>query len=547
MKCCQNILLVKICHNIKLNSLEKLLFNLLEKSRITSVTLIDLKLQLLTHEDYPSLKAISDTLDYFNIENIVANVPKDALSQLPASFLALVSDNGQDKLVNVLQTKKGITTRDEQGKRLKMSVSTFQNDWTGTLIAVEAEEKENAVKSKGISPIKMAVVFSAILFVAILALGNHTISSVSYILLSLIGVAASILIVKEELGFVDVITQKVCGAISQEKAGCSSVVNSKQGKLFKGLGLGDMSLVFFMSMTILSAFSALSHSTLFTISLLSIPVVIYSLFVQAFQLKEWCVLCLVIGVILLSQSGLLFYTHTGWEINFFDVVIVLFSITILFAAWQIIKGLIKKENQLEKVETDFLKFKRDREVFQSLLEKNRVHNLKTLPASSQMRFGVLDAKIQLTAYTNPLCGFCTEAFKAYDKLMLHYPEDVSVQLIFNTPVDDTNPGTAIAKRLFEIYEKDKSQALDALRNWFDTKDVAGWNKRYGEANTMMLQYNKILQEHRELAKANEITYTPETIIASYKYPRSQYDYKDLTLLGNMLLELNLQEKELKSV
>jgi len=527
--------------------LEKLLFNLLEKSRITSVSLLDLKLQLLSHEDYPSLKAISDTLDYFDIENIVANVPKDALSQLPTSFLALVNEDGQDKLVNVLQTKKGITTKDEKGKQLKMPVSTFQDKWTGTLIAVEEEEKGSVVKARGLNTVKIAAVISCVLFVAVLVSTGHSIASLSYVLLSIIGAAASILIVKEELGFVDVITQKVCGAISQEKAGCSSVVNSKQGKLLKGVGLGDISLVFFLSVSIISAFGSISVSALYVLSVISIPVVLYSIYVQAFQLKEWCVLCLVVGAVLLSQAGLLFSIHSVWQISIFDITVLLFAMSIIFAAWHTFKGLIKKEKQLEKVETDFLKFKRDREVFQSLLEKNKLDNLKTLPKESQMRFGVVDAKINLTAYTNPLCGFCTEAFKAYDKLMLQYPENVSVQFVFNTPEDATNPSTSIAKRLFELYGKDQNQALQALRNWFDTKDVDGWKKNYGEPNTMMLQYDKVLQEHRAIAKVNDILYTPETLVASYKYPRSQYDYKDLTLLGSMLIELNVQEKELKSV
>lgn len=37
------------------------------------------ELQLETHPDYPSFKSISDTFDYFGIENIVAIAPKEAL------------------------------------------------------------------------------------------------------------------------------------------------------------------------------------------------------------------------------------------------------------------------------------------------------------------------------------------------------------------------------------------------------------------------------------------------------------------------------------
>jgi len=50
----------------------------------------NLKLQLLSNPDYPSVKSITDSLDYFNIDNLAANVPKDALEQLPNFFLAII-------------------------------------------------------------------------------------------------------------------------------------------------------------------------------------------------------------------------------------------------------------------------------------------------------------------------------------------------------------------------------------------------------------------------------------------------------------------------
>ncbi len=56
-----------------------------------------LELHLLTHPEYPSIKSITDTYDYFGIENIVASVPFEVISQLPENFISLI--NGKLYLV----------------------------------------------------------------------------------------------------------------------------------------------------------------------------------------------------------------------------------------------------------------------------------------------------------------------------------------------------------------------------------------------------------------------------------------------------------------
>ena len=97
--------------------MDELVFRFLIQSHITSFTKEDIYLQLLSHTDYPSLKAITDTLDYSDIESLEANVPKDALPQLPKSFLALVEKQGSTALVLVSQSKKRIHVRTLNNKK----------------------------------------------------------------------------------------------------------------------------------------------------------------------------------------------------------------------------------------------------------------------------------------------------------------------------------------------------------------------------------------------------------------------------------------------
>lgn len=513
--------------------MEELVSALIKQSGRSTISNNDIHLQLLSHHDYPSLKAITDTLDYFTVENVAANVPTDALAQLPISFLALIDQKNGQELVYVSQTKKGLKIRDAKGKTQELSSDTFKEIWTGTIIAIEKETSlKKATTHLGITTWVLSLFL--FLFLASLIFGDFNWNMGIYISLSLLGIFLSILIVKEDLGYTSVITQKVCGAISQNEAGCSSIINSKQGKIAQGIGLGDVSLVYFTSLSIASTFLTINEVVFYGISIIALPIVAYSVYLQAFKLKEWCALCLGIGAVLVAQFAVLYFNKTLWRISIEDGFHVLFFVSIIAATWLYIKPLLKKKKELAQVQTDFLKFKRDEEVFQSLLERNEVPYSETLPEEAQMRFGKKEAAIQLTAYTNPLCGYCTEAFKAYDHLLAQHPDDVSVQFIFNTPDDIDNPGTRISKKLFELYVQDKETAFNAFRNWFQSKDIEAWQERFGKAQSLLDHHDITLDKHRALVIKNNIGYTPETLIGHYKYPRAQYEYKDLILFSELL-------------
>ena len=92
------------------NHLVKILQSYLKKEGY-SINLDDFKLQLLSNPSYPSVKSITDTLDYFGVENIAANVPKDALNQLPNFFLAILSNFQQFRQSSTIFHQFSIATR----------------------------------------------------------------------------------------------------------------------------------------------------------------------------------------------------------------------------------------------------------------------------------------------------------------------------------------------------------------------------------------------------------------------------------------------------
>ena len=68
------------------------LFQYLEKEGIT-IDKFEFEFQVKSHPNYPSLLAISDTLLFFNIENIATRVGFLEIDTLPNRFIALLNND----------------------------------------------------------------------------------------------------------------------------------------------------------------------------------------------------------------------------------------------------------------------------------------------------------------------------------------------------------------------------------------------------------------------------------------------------------------------
>jgi hypothetical protein len=199
-------------------------------------------LQLETHPEYPSLKSISDTFDYFDIENIVAQVPKDVLNQLPETFLTTLATAKGLKVFLVKKSKDKIEITNENLEKKKITLEEFNKIWTGTIIAIEeAEQKETKTFSIG----KLGLLLFAILGVAVLQVNSSfNLISQIYSLTFVIGAIFSYYIVQEDLGIHNKIVSKVCETISKSD-GCKGVITDQSSKLFSIVSLSDLTVIYF--------------------------------------------------------------------------------------------------------------------------------------------------------------------------------------------------------------------------------------------------------------------------------------------------------------
>lgn len=515
--------------------MRKLVEKYLHLSNHFQISTTDLALQLSSHPDHPSIKSLTDTLDYFNIDNIAASVPVSAIQELPYSFLAVLNELGDNQIVLIKRKKGVITVEYDGGKKERVSFDDFKRKWTGTFIAIEPTAKK--VNKSSTTDILGIIAVSFVIFAALLISSTLDLFDLALIVTALIGAYLSLLIISEELGRNSKVAMKMCESIGG-RSGCTDVISSKNGKLLGSVQLSDLSLTFFIGLSLLLLIQGYNWAFSFYLSLIGMGVVIYSVFLQGLVLRKWCALCLCVGVVVVSQILLLIAVKDSDLNNHISNSYIFRALLIFagtFSVWHFTKPAIIGYLALPKTKFEFLKFKRNLGLFMNLLHQRPIFR-NDLSSDAEMIFGPDTAKTCITIVTNPLCGYCTEAFDVYKALLVKHPDHIKIRVIFSVPVSHTkNPATQIALRIVEIFKNQRSShAWRALSDWFEQRDVERWFQKYSSPE-MLTSTREVLDSHHDWCEANKINYTPATIIENYLYP-NEYAISDLTLLmGDLLL------------
>lgn len=504
----------------------------LHRSNYFNIPAADLKLQIISHPDNHSIKSITDTLDYFKIDNLAATVPKESLPELPVFFLAVMDRQEGEGYAIATRKKDNVFLYNEDTSTELLTVDAFKEIWTGTIIVIEETKQE---KKKSVAIPYLPLVLALLAFISLLAVSFDTITSVLS-LLSLAGIYLSYLIVNEEMGIHSKNVAKVCSTMSKSGK-CSDVINAKGSKLFSSISLSDASISFFVGFALIYSLLGVNFSFLLIITLASIPVLLFSFYQQAVALKQWCALCLGIAGIVVIQ-GVIVLLNNAADYSLVYNLKAGFLLLVTYLAWVQVKPLLISNIKLPKAQAEFLRFKRNQNLFQTLLQKNQVAFPNLISAEYRISFGAESPTITIDAVTNPLCGFCVEAFKAYHQLLISHQDEVRVNFIFSVPFEQAdNKATQIASRIIEIYTHGgKEKALVALDNWYNQRNVEQWQHKYGLPDAQENHTGAILASHKNWCTLNEIGYTPATIIDDHVFPE-EYKITDLSLmLGDMIVE-----------
>jgi len=523
--------------------MEKLLLKYLINSNYLSIDAEDLKLQLLAHPDYPSLKSITDTLDYFEIENVAATIPKEYLDKLPPNFLTLVSSDKGKQLVLCTQNtaKSRVSLLDDSDNKEKLSTQNFIEKWDPTIVAIEPLEKKAAKRTSKI-PTSLAISLIGILAISLFTFNNLQLIPILYSLTA-IGIGyVSFLIAKEDLGLNSASIAKFCTKYSNTS--CSDVINSSGAKIFNLLSLSDIVVTYATTSIIFLMFIGYNNPLFFIIGALSIPVLLYSLFYQWRVLKKWCLLCLAIAGITAVQFLLTLVNFENFSFPIQEALYFSLIFSLALFTWSKVKPILKTNHELKASQIDFMKFKRNFNLF-----KLTINNQETIKEHHiyqpdlTLNYGNPNANLKIIAVTNPLCGFCKASFETYAKLLDTHGDQFYITFAVNVNYNDSeNQGTQIAHKLLEKhYNEGKEASLNALKDWFNDRNIGSWQKKYRISEHT--NFIKNLEAQSKWCALNTINYTPATILNNKLYPR-EYQIGDLVyFIDDLIAEAALSNNE----
>jgi len=538
------------------NALVYTTLQLLKKHKI-AIDKEELAFQIQSHPSYPSLHAITGVLEHFNVDNLALDVPKNeqTLAQLPKIFLAqLETKNGKEFAVTKTNGLHYELTFSEN-KKIKLSLNAFLKQFTGIIVAVEKteliQEQKNTknILNQILISICVLVIFGTFLY------NKPSLFSVLFFVTSIIGILISITFKKQEQGETTILGNAFCSGASEVKD-CDAVLSSKGAKVFGNFKLSDLSLVYFSGLSVL-LFSLIligERPTLpYIISIIAFPITLYSIYYQAIVLKKWCFLCMTVVAILWAQivfAVLNINLVLDFSLSLQSVLLTALSFISVFTIWNVLLPQLKTLQELKDIKIKYYKFKRNFNLFNTLLEQSKSINTK-IEDENEIVFGNLNAKLQITIVTNPFCGHCKVVQTLVETIYKKHADKVKIHIRFNADVKDTkNSLVKITSRLIELYNtKGAEVCINAMHKIYNKQDSKLWIEEFG-ACTNTSFYFETLKKQNAWCTDNAINFTPAILINGKSYPK-EYDRSDLLYFIEDLVEKqqaqNIETKKEHSV
>lgn len=473
-----------------------------------------------SHPNYPSLFAITDTYSLLGIDNVAANVPKDQLEELPTYFLGYVEEENK-KLDLVLVQQKGnkVAITFEDKKEQILSVDAFKELWNGVIVVIEQnvnnQNKTNSTLQKTV------LVGLGLLGLFFFKQGFHFSleATISFLLYS-IGFLLSIFIIQEKLDRGQESISKLC--TFNENTSCDSVIKSTGAKINKWLDFSDLPVLFFSIAIFAMLIDIASYSIINFLSFLSIPIVLYSVWLQKVKLEKWCILCLAISTLLILQATLLFRDRFEFKNSITTMVI---AVAIIIPTWFFIKKYIENYINLEKNYKELKRFKRNYKIFDLLLKPLEMPTRGAIFSTIEIGKKINSVKVSLAL--SPSCGHCHTAFEQAIKLYNSNPEKIRLSIFFNlNPENKENPYLDIAKSVMQINKNNPENIIEALTDWhINRMNLSDWLFKW-EQKEIDDEILEDLQSAYEWCIQNNFNYTPVKMINENEYPK-EYDLEEL--------------------
>jgi len=481
-----------------------------------NISLIELKMQFLSHPDVGKLSSITDTLNHFNIANQAVQIDADSLIQFTESFIAFIKSDHIEQFVLVTPNAgNNVDIYNGKDNSFTLYWEEFKKLFGGIVVAIDKKEI-NKNPFKGMLHFLPIGIFSVSLCSILYIQMPFEIDTVAFLLLTFLGILFSAFLFAQSIGFNSDVINRFCSI--SKNTNCNSVLQSNAAQINKYINLTDVGIVYFtcqlLSILIMNQFSMLIY-------LISIPAAtfsLYSIYQQGFVIKKWCPLCLAVVAVLILQGIVAIITLDITRIKNTEFLFIILVSTLTVISWYYLKGLHTTNRRILQIESDLLSFKRNYHLFLPFYKNERPFNDKDLREQNQIFIGNKNASICITLITNPLCEACQKAHKILTDLQSKYLEDVLLRLIFYIPYQNLNdPRTMISAWLIDAYKNNPNNGITLIEKWYTKPDLKAFD-RLKLPKEVVSKYQRYLQKHSEWCVTNRLTLTPSLLINNKFFP-----------------------------
>jgi uncharacterized membrane protein len=473
-----------------------------------------------SHPNFPSLMSITDTLTQIGIDNLAANVPFKHIEQLPKVFIAKLNLESQDYYIASKSDNKFFLENDN-GIVKNVTREELEQYWTGIILIIE--ENENNLQKYSLQKATYLVPLLLLLLTAfsIFRYKYNLIESI-FMLLSGIGLFVSIEILKTYFSDTNASESKFCN--TNKRFSCKSIINSKSYSFSKYVEFVDLPILFF---SIAFFCQILGLNILFylgVISVISVPFLLFSIYLQKFVLKKWCLLCLLVSL-LINCIGILYLIHyKAISINYQHLFSLLILSSTLITAWFLLKKQLRdSKKNLQKLNT-LLRFKRKEEVFTKIALP--IKNEEQFNTLHKIKIGNKDAKNTITLFLSPSCPHCHVAYKNAIELIAKYKDHVNLEICFNLNLNNIeNPYLEVVKTILLLYNTNKDYK-NALNDWH-VKNIKleNWLTKWKSTDEFNIVNNQI-ENQFQWCLSNELNFAPIKIFNGLMIP-DDYEINEL--------------------
>ena len=423
-----------------------------------------LSFHLLREPDFPGLQAGGHVLRKQGLICEVLEIPINVLPSLGMPVLVWL--HGQDTFAVLAATEQEIVIT-AKGLEKKVTATELETQWDGRALVAEQVSGEKITPSRRALPGRLLL----LIVLALLSAGLYQIvtcyTPFQFILLlsSFVGLGLSIPLLLRDAGFDDLVSS-VCHKLSPTSKRSCEKPKEQYRHLIPGIAWSTASTGYFLALILsLLLLPLLADSDLITVltlvSLATLPVILWSWVVQSFLLRSWCLFCVLLSFLLISQVGFMLFM-TDWafpsqaEITTFGVAFFI-AITLSFA----LNIVLNREKELIRSSQKLNTLIRS-DSFSSFLK-----NQPSLTFSGLADSGYSEAK-----YLFVLSLSCPHCKKAFDELetLLSMPlyKDQTEWVI--TDITSSDPkDKALAVYLNDFKKHSPKAALSLLGQWYRMK------------------------------------------------------------------------------